>query len=255
MATEQNAAASVNVEQDVNAGEQRADTSINVEQDISPGELVDDRSIVVAVTSRRKLGKQLTIARCVVDDVRGELSGGLARDEIIDVVAGGASAKAFAAGPAQRPRHRLGAVVIEAKPSRSGRRVARVLRYDGAVLRVVAVHRPPSEALCTLDLTRGFDELMLSEVPTVDRRSDEAARNGPPLRGGSRISAGALSPPHHMLVVPCFFGGVLHLRNDIDVRVIDARWRAADVSVSQYGIPEPTTEGAKRLAGAIHAAR
>ena len=111
--------------------------AIHVEQDISPGELVDDRSIVVAVTSRRKLGKQLTIARCVVDDVRGELNGGLARNEIIDVVAGGASAKAFAAGPAQRPRHRLGAVVIEAKPSRSGRRVARVLRYDGAVAPVV----------------------------------------------------------------------------------------------------------------------
>ena len=112
-------------------------SAIHVEQDIAPGELVDDRSIVVAVTSRRKLGKQLTIARCVVDDVRGELVGGLARDEIIDVVAGGASAKAFAAGPAQRPRHRLGAVVIEAKPSRSGRRVARVLRYDGAVAPVV----------------------------------------------------------------------------------------------------------------------
>ena len=117
--------------------EQSAATSIRVEQDVNPGELVDDRSIVVAVTSRRKLGKQLTIARCVVNDVRGELSGGLARDEIIDVVAGGASAKAFAAGPAQRPRHRLGAVVIEAKPSRSGRRVARVLRYDGAVAPVV----------------------------------------------------------------------------------------------------------------------
>ena len=108
MAAEQNAAASVHVEQDVNAGEQRADTSINVEQDITPGELVDDRSIVVAVTSRRKLGKQLTITRCVVDDVRGELSGGLARHEIIDVVAGGASAKAFAAGPAQRPPRRAG---------------------------------------------------------------------------------------------------------------------------------------------------
>ncbi len=77
--------------------EQSAATSIRVEQDVNPGELVDDRSIVVAVTSRRKLGKQLTIARCVVDDVRGELSGGLARNEIIDVVAGGASAKASAA--------------------------------------------------------------------------------------------------------------------------------------------------------------
>jgi len=123
MTTEQNA---VHVEQDISPGEQPADTSVHVEQDVNPGELVDDRSIVVAVTSRRKLGKQLTIARCVVDEVRGELSGGLARNEIIDVVAGGASAKAFAAGPAQRPRHRLGAVVIEAKPSRSGRRVARV---------------------------------------------------------------------------------------------------------------------------------
>ena len=35
--------------------EQSAATSIRVEQDINPGELVDDRSIVVAVTSRRKL--------------------------------------------------------------------------------------------------------------------------------------------------------------------------------------------------------
>ena len=120
--------------------------AVHVEQDISPGELVDDRSIVVAVTSRRKLGKQLTITRCVVDDVRGELSGGLARHEIIDVVAGGASAKAFAAGPAQRPRHRLGAVVIEAKPSRSGRRVARVLRYDGAVAPVVVEPQVVDEA-------------------------------------------------------------------------------------------------------------
>ena len=71
------------------AAEQNAAASVHVEQDVNPGELVDDRSIVVAVTSRRKLGKQLTIARCVVDDVRGELSGGLARNEIIDVVAGG----------------------------------------------------------------------------------------------------------------------------------------------------------------------
>ena len=120
--------------------------AIHVEQDVNPGELVDDRSIVVAVTSRRKLGKQLTIARCVVDDVRGELSGGLARNEIIDVVAGGASAKAFAAGPAQRPRHRLGAVVIEAKPSRSGRRVARVLRYDGAAAPIVIEPQVVDEA-------------------------------------------------------------------------------------------------------------
>ena len=35
--------------------------AIHVKQDITPGELVDDRSIVVAVTSRRKLGKQLTM--------------------------------------------------------------------------------------------------------------------------------------------------------------------------------------------------
>ena len=63
--------------------EQSAATSIRVEQDVNPGELVDDRSIVVAVTSRRKLGKQLTIARCVVNDVRGELSGGLAQVKLL----------------------------------------------------------------------------------------------------------------------------------------------------------------------------
>ena len=85
--------------------EQNAD-AIHVSQDINPGELVDDRSILVAVTSRRKLGKQLTIARCVVDDVRGELSGGLARNEIIDVVAGGASAGPLPRGRRSGPRHR-----------------------------------------------------------------------------------------------------------------------------------------------------
>ena len=74
------------------------------------------------------------------------MSGGLAQDEIIDVVAGGASAKAFAAGPAQRPRHRLGAVVLEAKPSRSGRRVARVLRYAGAVAPAVGEPQVEDEA-------------------------------------------------------------------------------------------------------------
>jgi hypothetical protein len=98
---------------------------------------------------------------------------------------------------------------------------ALVLRFDGAVLRVVNVHRPPSEHLCTVDLTRGFDELMLAESP-ADARAENVLAAAP--RGGVRISAGALSAPHHMLVVPCFFGGVLRLRNDLEVRVIDARF-------------------------------
>ncbi len=173
--------------------------AFHVEQDINPGELVDDRSIVVAVTSRRKLGKQLTIARCVVDDVRGELSGGLARDEIIDVVAGGASAKAFAAGPAQRPRHRLGAVVIEAKPSRSGRRVARVLRYDGAVAPVVVEPLQRDEAPKTdraevfaawLDETFGRERL----ETVVDVAGGKGAVAAALLRRGAAKKATVIDP-------------------------------------------------------------
>ena len=179
--------------------EQSAATSIRVEQDVNPGELVDDRSIVVAVTSRRKLGKQLTIARCVVNDVRGELSGGLARDEIIDVVAGGASAKAFAAGPAQRPRHRLGAVVIEAKPSRSGRRVARVLRYDGAVAPVVVEPQVVDEAPKTdraevfaawLDETFGRERL----TTVVDVAGGKGAVAAALLRRGAAKKATVIDP-------------------------------------------------------------
>jgi hypothetical protein len=181
------------------AAEQSAAASIRVEQDITPGELVDDRSIVVAVTSRRKLGKQLTIARCVVDDVRGELSGGLARNEIIDVVAGGASAKAFAAGPAQRPRHRLGAVVIEAKPSRSGRRVARVLRYDGAVAPVVVEPQVVDEApkadraevfAAWLDQTFGRERLAV----VVDIAGGKGAVAAALLRRGASRKATVIDP-------------------------------------------------------------
>ena len=173
--------------------------AIHVEQDVNPGELVDDRSIVVAVTSRRKLGKQLTIARCVVDDVRGELSGGLARNEIIDVVAGGASAKAFAAGPAQRPRHRLGAVVIEAKPSRSGRRVARVLRYDGAVAPVVVEPQVVDEApkadraevfAAWLDETFGRERL----TTVVDVAGGKGAVAAALLRRGAAKKATVIDP-------------------------------------------------------------
>lgn len=49
--------------------------------------------------------------------------------------------------------------------------------------------------------------------------------------------------------------GVVKKILDAGFRVIDAEWRAEDVSVSPWGIPEPTTKGARRLAEAIHAAR
>ena len=69
-----------------------------------------------------------------------------------------------------------------------------VLRFDSAVLRVVNVHRPPSEPLCTIDLT-GFDELMLSESP-ADARAECAAGSA------ARHShlGGALNAPHHLLM-------------------------------------------------------
>lgn len=112
---------------------------------------------------------------------------------------------------------------------------ALVLRFDGAVLRVVNVHRPPSEPLCTIDLTRGFDELMLSESP-ADARAENVLLAAP---RGTRISAGALNAPHHLLIVPNFFGGVLRLSNDLDVRVVDARFEPSKAPLDPDD--DPTT--------------
>ena len=47
----------------------------------------------------------------------------------------------------------------------------------------------------------------------------------------------AIPPNSHALLNDMLEGVVEKIRN-ADFRVIDARWRAADVSVSQYGIPE-----------------
>ena len=109
---------------------------------------------------------------------------------------------------------------------------ALVLRYDGAVLRVVAIHRPATEALCTVDMVRGYDELLLQEQISPEARvTDDLLPTRPALsKGGggfSRVSAGSLSPPIHPLIIPGFFGGVLHLKNDLDVRVIDAKFEAS----------------------------
>lgn len=106
---------------------------------------------------------------------------------------------------------------------------ALALRRDGAVLRVVAVHRPGSEALCVVDLVRGYDELMLVDQP-ADHRADPsmASRCAAQAGGIVRVSAGSLSSPasggDHLLIVPDFFGGTLRLSNTLDVRVIDARF-------------------------------
>jgi len=67
---------------------------------------------------------------------------------------------------------------------------ALVMRFDGAVMRVVAVHRPATEALCTVDLVRGYDDLMLSDLPAA---SAEAAASAMASGGAYRLSAAAQS--------------------------------------------------------------
>ena len=104
------------------------------------------------------------------------------------------------------------------------RHAALVVRYDGALLRVAGIHRFPKEAVCSVDLVRGYDDLLLAELP-ADERTDMGASHThlrQAIAGGGvlHISAAALSPPEHVLVVPGFFGGVLRLVNKLDVRVI-----------------------------------
>ncbi|KAK7233686.1 hypothetical protein SO694_001060115 [Aureococcus anophagefferens] len=109
--------------------------SIDVAHDVGPGEFHERRTVVVSAKSRRKLGKKLTIAWCRVERVFGAATGGVAVGEELDVVCcGEALAKRFAA---RRPEaggwHAFGDLVVEAKRSRSGRRVARVRTYLGTV--------------------------------------------------------------------------------------------------------------------------
>lgn len=105
------------------------------------------------------------------------------------------------------------------------------LRYDGALLRVVGVHKFGTEAHCVVDLVRGYDELLLSEAPPasfggtdmeLQRRAVEERLLHAKLL--ERVHAGYLSPPDVVLIVPAFFGGVLTLVNELEVRVVDAKF-------------------------------
>ena len=112
--------------------------SIEVPQDVSDGEVVDERGCVVSVKSRRKLGRKLTIAWCVVEFCgRGDVFGGLVAGEEVDLVCSGeVLAKRFAS---KRPElgawHAAESIVVERSRARSGRRVARCGRYAGRVAR------------------------------------------------------------------------------------------------------------------------
>lgn len=59
-----------------------------------------------------------------------------------------------------------------------------------------------------------------------------------------RISAAALSPPDHLLIVPHFFGGRLEMTNGLDVRVLDADFRASEAPDDDCDgqPPEPVLE-------------
>lgn len=172
---------------------------IHVPQAMKPGDVVDDRGLLVAVLGRSKLGKKLTIARCTVDEVRGQLAGGLERDEFFDLVAMDACARTFAPGCYARPRHYVGKVVIEAAKSRSGRRVARVLRYDGPAPVRVAVEDTRIQApkinraevfAKWLDLVFGRARL---EV-VVDVAGGKGAVAAALLRRGASIKATVIDP-------------------------------------------------------------
>ena len=105
-----------------------------VHQDVSVGEVRDDRGVVMSIKSRRKLGRKLTIAWCRVEAVgAGEVEGGASVGEELDMVCmGEVLAKVFAKkAPDDGAWHAFGSVVVEAKRSRSGRRVARVASYGG----------------------------------------------------------------------------------------------------------------------------
>lgn len=97
---------------------------------------------------------------------------------------------------------------------------ALVLRTDGVVLRVVAVHKSTQDEVCTVDLARGYDRSMLTDSPLPSTAASElAARESGALI--YRQSVTTLSAPDHSLLVPQFFGGRLELTNGLDVRVID----------------------------------
>ena len=121
--------------------------SIDVAHDVGPGEFHERRTVVVSAKSRRKLGKKLTIAWCTVERVFGAATGGVAVGEELDVVCCGESlAKRFAA---RRPEaggwHAFGDLVVEAKRSRSGRRVARVRAYLGTVAPAAEAEKSAAE--------------------------------------------------------------------------------------------------------------
>lgn len=72
------------------------------------------------------------------------------------------------------------------------------------------------------------------------------------LAGRFNMSISDIQPNLHVLLNDVLKGVIARVGN-AGFHIIDAKWRAEDVQVSQYGIPEPTTQGARRLADAIHA--
>lgn len=108
---------------------------------------------------------------------------------------------------------------------------ALVLRADGTVLRVVAIHRPPNTMDCTVDLSCGYDVRMLDDVPLPDYQDPRSNPGRPPPRPmpvDVRVSVAALSAPEHPLIVPQFFGGRLGLSNGLDVRVLDCAFAPSE---------------------------
>jgi hypothetical protein len=133
------------------------------------------------------------------------------------------------------------------------------LRNDGTVLRVVAIHRPASEPLCTVDLVEGYDASLLrdgghvpltgfaQDVPNESSATEEAAvesAGGPPTY--TRVSISDLSAPEHPLIVPHFFGGRLELTNGLDVRVIDCAFDASQAVVEDDD-PRPPGPALRRV--------
>ena len=111
-----------------------------------------------------------------------------------------------------------------------------LLRQDGALLRVVGVHKFNSESLCTVDLVRGYDELIFAHAPIPtyggtnldDERRHQIEADLIEARILERVPAHMLAPPEMLLYVPGFFGGVLSLSNELEVRVVDAKFELTE---------------------------
>ena len=78
---------------------------------------------------------------------------------------------------------------------------ALVFRHDGALLRVVGVHKRSTSELCVVNLAQGSDDKALA------------------IRG---LPLSRLGPPEFPLVVPGFFGAALPLTDGLEVKVVEA---------------------------------